>query len=200
MSTNVSHNSSSSIHRFPIHTNEISSSNIWQDILSCDAKFNLYRINSNSQLRTLYMRRRTQLMRESSSKFKDKQDVEDARRAYLNIRTQILGRKCGQLDQISLSSFKTNKKNQNKFDSISLNSDLNSTSNYSKRFYGILNTNSNIAHALNPYNNNNSSFMYSSRESLNTIPSTSSLKQQNRSLNNEASSSDLAIKHFNKVF
>jgi len=32
------------------HGTSASSTNIWQEILSSDAKFNLYRINNNSQL------------------------------------------------------------------------------------------------------------------------------------------------------
>ena len=67
-----------------------------------DAKFNLYRINSNSQLRTQYMRRRTQLMRENAAKYAGRSDVLAERRSYLNIRGQILERKYGQHDQVGI--------------------------------------------------------------------------------------------------
>lgn len=72
---------------------------ICQEIISSDAKFNLYRINNNAQLRTLYMRRRTQLLRENAMKSNEKVNVADIRRNYLTIRTQILEKKFGNLDQ-----------------------------------------------------------------------------------------------------
>ena len=113
------------------YTNDLvnggSNGNVWQDIISSDAKFNLYRINNNSQLSrklfklirsgfildsprssilyfavtfqgTLYMRRRTQLLRENAMKYRDK-DTANTRRSYLHLRTQILEQKYGPLDQ-----------------------------------------------------------------------------------------------------
>lgn len=73
---------------------------ICQEIISADAKFNLYRINNNAQLRTLYMRRRTQLLRENAMKTGEKKNVVDIRRNYLSIRNQILEKKFGNLDQM----------------------------------------------------------------------------------------------------
>lgn len=74
---------------------------ICQEIISSDAKFNLYRINHNAQLRTLYMRRRTQLLRENAMKHtKDHANLTEIRRNYLSIRNQILEKKFGNLDQM----------------------------------------------------------------------------------------------------
>jgi WD40 repeat protein len=154
-------------------------SNVWQEILSLDAKFNLYRINSNAQLRTQYMRRRTQLMRESSARHASRPEAIAERRAYLNIRSQILERKYGQLDQVSVSSQsqkgvyvnnRTYRTSQNA-DSISLNSDSNygGKQRYAQNF-------SNMAAALNPQQ---SSFLYSSKESLNNHPNTSANSKPN---------------------
>ena len=71
-----------------------------QEIISSDAKFNLYRINHNAQLRTLYMRRRTQLLRENAMRHKDQANLNEIRRNYLSIRNQILEKKFGNLDQM----------------------------------------------------------------------------------------------------
>jgi hypothetical protein len=49
------------------------------------------------QIGTLYMRRRTQLMRENAMKYKDTEGT-NARRFYLHIRTQILEQKFGPLE------------------------------------------------------------------------------------------------------
>jgi WD40 repeat protein len=158
------------------NANNPTTSNVWQDILSLDAKFNLYRINSNGQLRTLYMRRRTQLMRENSAANASRPEVVATRRNYLNIRNQILERKYGQLDQVSLSSQSQkgvymNRPNRQHADSISLSSD----SNYGKRY--MTNNFSNMAAALNPQ----TSFLYSSKESLNNPNTSASVKANSRS-------------------
>ena len=74
---------------------------VCQEIISSDAKFNLYRIHNNSQLRTLYMRRRTQLLRENVTKHKkDQFNIIEIRSNYLHIRNQILEKKYGNLDQM----------------------------------------------------------------------------------------------------
>lgn len=77
-------------------SNQQDNSNVWQEILSADAKFNLYRISNNSQLRTLYMRRRTQLLRDNATKNRENAEI---RRHYLNMRTQLLDEKYGPIDQ-----------------------------------------------------------------------------------------------------
>lgn len=128
------------------------------------------------------MRRRTQLMRDNSVKNGNKPDVVAQRRDYLQLRSQILERKYGQLDRSSLSgqSIKTNANNnnnsysyyksynshgniRNSADSVSLNSD----SLYGNRMLRY-NLSSNMATALNPQHK--SSFMYSSKESLGLAP------------------------------
>lgn len=47
---------------------------------------------------TLYMRRRTQLLRENAVKYCN--ENKQVRRMYLSLRSQILERKYGQLDQM----------------------------------------------------------------------------------------------------
>jgi hypothetical protein len=145
-----------------------SASNVWQEILSLDAKYNLYRINSSAQLRTQYMRRRTQLMREYSARMGSRPEVLAERRVYLNVRAQVLERRYGQPDQASLASGHSgqrgvyvNRPTHQKADSVSLSSEF---SNYGKRYSSLNqnNNNSNVAAALNPHN----SFLYSSKESL----------------------------------
>ena len=76
-----------------------SETNIWSAVLALDAKYNHYRFN-NSQLRTLYIKRRSQLLRENSNK--DNRKIENdsssssgSRQFYLNIRSQILKQKYG---------------------------------------------------------------------------------------------------------
>jgi hypothetical protein len=64
--------------------------NIWSAVLALDAKYNHYRFN-NSQLRNLYIKRRSQLLRENSNK----DDSLSSRQFYLNIRSQILKQKYG---------------------------------------------------------------------------------------------------------
>lgn len=159
--------------------------NVCQEILSSDAKYNLYRIHNNSQLRTLYMRRRNQLLRENAAKHKDK-DISDIRRSYLFIRNQILEQKYGPIDQSSLHnhSYKGSKANSKapSIDSVSLNYDWRDSN---KRLYGGGQNLSNIATALNP--------KHSSIESLNIANTTSSSVSLSRlrttttgSLNNSA--------------
>ncbi|KAK0048465.1 WD repeat-containing protein 13 [Biomphalaria pfeifferi] len=44
---------------------------VWQQVLALDAKFNAYRSPNNPQFRTLYIRRRSQLLREHAKNEKD---------------------------------------------------------------------------------------------------------------------------------
>ncbi|RNA10522.1 WD repeat-containing 13 [Brachionus plicatilis] len=144
-------------------SNQEKSNNIWQEILSLDAKFNFKRINHNSQLRTLYLRRRAQIMRENSMRSKDEETLQK-RREYLNLRTQILEQKFGQtFENSSLSNYslqnrsRTNNKAAS-VDSISLNFDI--RDNFSRK----LNNFSNMSNILNPRISN----LNCSRESLNS--------------------------------
>ncbi|CAF0943058.1 unnamed protein product [Brachionus calyciflorus] len=141
--------------------NQDSNGNIWQDILSSDAKFNLIRIHNNSQLRTQYMRRRTQLMRENSMKFKERDDVQTIRKNYLNLRTQILEAKYGHnLDKTSVNSFSLNKSKSKAQSVDSMSSNLEWKENFTRK----LNTFNNMSNVLNPKN----SYLHSSKESLNS--------------------------------
>lgn len=143
-------------------------SGIWQEILSTDAKFNLYRINNNSQLRTLYMRRRTQLLRENGMKYREEQNISDLRQSYLNLRTQILEKKYGDVDKMSMNSFNNRSSRANSksvsIDSQSLNYDW--RENISKRIHGS-NSICGVSHSLAPQTNLKNSTIYSSKESLN---------------------------------
>lgn len=52
------------------------------------------------KLGTLYMRRRTQLLRENGMKYREERDIASLRRLYLNLRTQILENKYGDVDKM----------------------------------------------------------------------------------------------------
>ncbi|KAL4709924.1 hypothetical protein ACJJTC_003887 [Scirpophaga incertulas] len=70
-----------------------------QQIFALDARFNAYRAPHNPNFKTLYIRRRSQLLRENA-KFKDIDTI----KKYLNIRSQLLQRRYGVQDNISISS------------------------------------------------------------------------------------------------
>ncbi|XP_050345785.1 WD repeat-containing protein 13-like [Nymphalis io] len=70
-----------------------------QQIFALDARFNAYRAPGNPNFKTLYIRRRSQLLRENS-KFKDIETI----KKYINIRSQLLQRRYGVQDNISISS------------------------------------------------------------------------------------------------
>ncbi|KAI5635445.1 WD repeat-containing protein 13 [Phthorimaea operculella] len=70
-----------------------------QQIFALDARFNAYRAPNNPNFKTLYIRRRSQLLRENA-KFKDIDTI----KKYLNVRSQLLQRRYGVQDNISLSS------------------------------------------------------------------------------------------------
>ncbi|KOB79538.1 putative F-box/WD-repeat protein pof1, partial [Operophtera brumata] len=70
-----------------------------QQIFALDARFNAYRAPNNPNFKTLYIRRRSQLLRENA-KFKDIDTI----KKYLNVRSQLLQRRYGVQDNISISS------------------------------------------------------------------------------------------------
>ncbi|XP_054718052.1 WD repeat-containing protein 13-like [Uloborus diversus] len=75
---------------------------VWQQVLALDARYNTYRTPNNPQFRTLYIRRRSQLLRENA---KQEQQSPTARKQYLRIRNQLLAQRYGvSLDQTSLRS------------------------------------------------------------------------------------------------
>ncbi|XP_050670898.1 WD repeat-containing protein 13-like isoform X6 [Leptidea sinapis] len=70
-----------------------------QQIFALDARFNAYRAPGNPNFKTLYIRRRSQLLRENA-KFKDIETI----KKYIHIRSQLLQRRYGVQDNISISS------------------------------------------------------------------------------------------------
>ena len=72
----------------------------WQQILALDAKYNAYRAPDNPQFRTLYIRRRSQLLRESavgreSPDFESHQNHVQFRKQYIRLRAQLLAQRYG---------------------------------------------------------------------------------------------------------
>ena len=72
----------------------------WQQILALDAKYNAYRAPDNPQFRTLYIRRRSQLLKESavtreSPDFKAHQAHVQFRKRYIRLRAQLLAQRYG---------------------------------------------------------------------------------------------------------
>lgn len=65
--------------------------NVSQHILAVDVRYGNYRVTANQQHRTLYIRRRSQLLRENAKKEHDP----SIRRNYLSLRKQILAKKYG---------------------------------------------------------------------------------------------------------
>ncbi|XP_049868811.1 WD repeat-containing protein 13-like [Pectinophora gossypiella] len=80
-----------------------------QQIFALDARFNAYRAPNNPNFKTLYIRRRSQLLRENA-KFKDIETI----KKYLNIRSQLLQRRYGVQDNISLSSTSSRQRSSSK--------------------------------------------------------------------------------------
>ncbi|XP_071507787.1 WD repeat-containing protein 13-like [Diadema antillarum] len=64
---------------------------MWQQILAIDARYNTYRTPNNPQFRTLYIRRRSQLLRDSASSGLDPQ----IRKQYMKQRIQLLTERYG---------------------------------------------------------------------------------------------------------
>lgn len=67
--------------------------NVSHHILAVDARYSNYRFTHDPQHRTLYIRRRSQLLRENAKKENDP----SIRRNYFNLRKQILAKKYGSL-------------------------------------------------------------------------------------------------------
>ncbi|XP_052266541.1 WD repeat-containing protein 13-like isoform X3 [Dreissena polymorpha] len=64
----------------------------WQQVFALDAKYNAYRAPNNPQFRTLYIKRRSQLLRESAS---NPEKDSSARKDYLQLRARLLSAKYG---------------------------------------------------------------------------------------------------------
>lgn len=64
---------------------------IWQQVLAIDARYNAYRSPNDPNFRTLYIRRRSQLLRESQ---KNERCV-TFRKQYLRLRSQLLAQRYG---------------------------------------------------------------------------------------------------------
>ncbi|XP_045497506.1 WD repeat-containing protein 13-like [Colias croceus] len=111
-----------------------------QQIFALDARFNAYRAPGNPNFKTLYIRRRSQLLRENA-KFKDIETI----KKYINIRSQLLQRRYGVQDNISISSSSSRQRSSSKAslaveESITINSkknknDLTISENYA--FSGV---------------------------------------------------------------
>lgn len=79
------------------------SASAWQQVLALDARYNAYRAPNNPQFRTLYIRRRSQLLREKSKQEVDASVLKD----YMRIRSAVLSQRYGipiLSDQSSLRS------------------------------------------------------------------------------------------------
>ncbi|XP_072932230.1 WD repeat-containing protein 13-like [Epargyreus clarus] len=96
-----------------------------QQIFALDARFNAYRAPGNPNFKTLYIRRRSQLLRENA-KFKDIETI----KKYLNIRSQLLQRRYGVQDNISISSSSSRPRSSSK---ASLSIDETPNSNTKKK-------------------------------------------------------------------
>ncbi|XP_061713493.1 WD repeat-containing protein 13-like [Cydia pomonella] len=80
-----------------------------QQIFALDARFNAYRAPNNPNFKTLYIRRRSQLLRENA-KFKDIETI----KKYLHVRSQLLQRRYGVQDNISISSASSRQRSSSK--------------------------------------------------------------------------------------
>ncbi|CAH0719582.1 unnamed protein product, partial [Brenthis ino] len=80
-----------------------------QQIFALDARFNAYRAPGNPNFKTLYIRRRSQLLRENA-KFKDIETI----KKYINIRSQLLQRRYGVQDNVSISSSSSRQRSNSK--------------------------------------------------------------------------------------
>ncbi|XP_047517977.1 WD repeat-containing protein 13-like [Pieris napi] len=110
-----------------------------QQIFALDARFNAYRAPGNPNFKTLYIRRRSQLLRENA-KFKDIETI----KKYIHIRSQLLQRRYGVQDNISISSSSSRQRSSSKAslaidESITINAkkknDLTISENYA--FSGV---------------------------------------------------------------
>ncbi|XP_041364617.1 WD repeat-containing protein 13-like [Gigantopelta aegis] len=97
---------------------------LWQQVLALDAKFNAYRTPNNPQFRTLYIRRRSQLLRENA---KSECDLA-ARKDYLHTRAQLLNSRygspsfsdCGSIKSRSFSIRSISKNTGESFESMTV--------------------------------------------------------------------------------
>ncbi|XP_077491431.1 WD repeat-containing protein 13-like isoform X2 [Amblyomma americanum] len=64
---------------------------VWQQVLAVDARFNAYRSPNDPNFRTLYIRRRSQLLRESQKN----EQCFAFRKQYLRLRSQLLAQRYG---------------------------------------------------------------------------------------------------------
>uniref|UniRef100_A0A914V5Q2 WD repeat domain 13 n=1 Tax=Plectus sambesii TaxID=2011161 RepID=A0A914V5Q2_9BILA len=67
------------------------SSNVWQQVLAVDARYNAHRTLNNPNFRTQYIRRRSQLLRENAKQHYDP----SIRQQYLRVRKQLLAQRYG---------------------------------------------------------------------------------------------------------
>ncbi|KAM7295829.1 WD repeat-containing protein 13 [Ixodes scapularis] len=65
---------------------------VWQQVLALDARYNAYRSPNDPNFRTLYIRRRSQLLRESQ---KAEHECVTFRKQYLRLRSQLLAQRYG---------------------------------------------------------------------------------------------------------
>uniref|UniRef100_A0A131XSU7 Putative wd repeat-containing protein 13 n=1 Tax=Ixodes ricinus TaxID=34613 RepID=A0A131XSU7_IXORI len=64
---------------------------VWQQVLALDARYNAYRSPNDPNFRTLYIRRRSQLLRESQKA----EECATFRKQYLRLRSQLLAQRYG---------------------------------------------------------------------------------------------------------
>ncbi|KAL3208785.1 hypothetical protein MRX96_052460 [Rhipicephalus microplus] len=64
---------------------------VWQQVLAIDARYNAYRSPNDPNFRTLYIRRRSQLLRESQKN----EQCATFRKQYLRLRSQLLSQRYG---------------------------------------------------------------------------------------------------------
>ncbi|XP_045771747.1 WD repeat-containing protein 13-like isoform X1 [Maniola jurtina] len=100
-----------------------------QQIFALDARFNAYRAPGNPNFKTLYIRRRSQLLRENA-KFKDIDTI----KKYINIRSQLLQRRYGVQDNISISSSSSSRQRSSSKASLAIEESITiNTSSASKK-------------------------------------------------------------------
>ncbi|CAH1794227.1 unnamed protein product [Owenia fusiformis] len=69
---------------------------VWQQALALDARYNAHRAPNNPQFRTLYIRRRSQLLRENAKKEMDPA----VRKEYLKMRATLLSQRYGAVSEV----------------------------------------------------------------------------------------------------
>ncbi|XP_074647923.1 WD repeat-containing protein 13-like [Tubulanus polymorphus] len=76
---------------------------VWQQALALDARYNAYRVPNKTHFRTLYIRRRSQLLRESAS---DKANPL-VRKEFIRLRAQLLSQRYGTPSMSDVSSLRS---------------------------------------------------------------------------------------------